>query len=75
MNLRSTQHINDGIAPDESIAYSVESFMKPQEIDNSHAIFSKQKIREINYKFRKRKVDYDIEHGGHEDHINNQALM
>lgn len=49
--------------------------MKPQEIDNSHAIFSKQKIREINYKFRKRKVDYDIEHGGHEDHINNQALM
>jgi len=60
-NLRSTQKFHQGISPDESVSYSVESFMKPQVIDNSHAIFSAQKIREVNYKFRKRKVDVDRE--------------
>jgi hypothetical protein len=48
--------------PDESMNVSVESFMKPhREIDSSQAIFSAQKVREINYKNRKRKVDTERE--------------
>jgi hypothetical protein len=50
-----------GLHPDESVNYSVESFMKPHAIDNSAAIFSAQKIREVNYKHRRRKVDQDRE--------------
>lgn len=48
-----------GPHPDESVSYSVESFMRPHEIDSSAAIFSAQKIREVNYKQRRRKVDED----------------
>ena len=59
MNLQSTQGFNGAIQMDESVTYSMESFMKPQVIDNSINILSAQKIREVNYKFRKRKVDMD----------------
>jgi hypothetical protein len=38
--------------------------MKPHAIDNSAAIFSAQKIREVNYKYRKRKVDQEREERG-----------
>mmetsp|Transcript_32475 Transcript_32475/g.37026 ORF Transcript_32475/g.37026 Transcript_32475/m.37026 type:complete len:104 (-) Transcript_32475:160-471(-) len=51
--------LNFGPHEDESVGYSVESFIKPHEIDNSAAIFSAQKIREVNFKQRKRKVDQE----------------
>lgn len=54
---------------EESMTYSVESIIKPQIIDNSQAIFSAQKIREVNYKHRKRKVDQD------RDQIDNQNVV
>lgn len=60
-----TSHVG-GYGPhgDESVSYSVESFMKPHEIDSSAAIFSAQKIREVDYKQRRRKVDEDREQNG-----------
>lgn len=48
----------------------MESLMKPQAIDNSAAIFSAQKIREVNYKYRKRKVDQDREKAENEPNHN-----
>ena len=59
--MRSIQGFHGGMNMDESVTYSMESFMKPQVIDNSINILSAQKIREVNYKFRKRKVDQDKE--------------
>jgi hypothetical protein len=50
-----------GPTPEEDVNYSGDSFIKPHEIDNSAAIFSAQKIREVNYKYRKRKIDQEID--------------
>lgn len=67
----SNMAFGNGGQPDESMNYSVESFMKPHEIDSSAAIFSAQKVREVNYKNRKRKVDTERENKKLQE-INNQ---
>jgi hypothetical protein len=70
---RSSNMAYNNMQQDESMNHSVESFMKPQAIDSSAAIFSAQKVREINYKNRKRKADTEIElKKEQEQELNNQ---